>query len=96
MSDESKLNALLAGDYVLATKWSDGDPQDHWCVGFFKAMSGDRFDIVDDNGDLFRGNGFRRCKKISKRRGDFLLSKKSEIEACGKSLWWWLRQPLDS
>jgi len=23
------------GDYVLATKYRDGDPQDHWAVGFY-------------------------------------------------------------
>ncbi len=26
---------LCVGDYVLATKYHDGNPQDHWCVGFY-------------------------------------------------------------
>lgn len=31
-------NTLNSGDYALATKWSDADPKDHWCVGFFDSM----------------------------------------------------------
>jgi len=98
--DESDLSVLLAGDYVLATKWSDGDPKDQWCVGFYKAVlpkvTKDRHEIVDADGNLFRGNGFRRVKRISRRRGEFILSKRDQIESNTKSLWWWVRQPLDS
>ena len=28
-------NPLKKGDYVLATKFSDGNPADNWCVGFY-------------------------------------------------------------
>ncbi len=97
---KSGKSALLAGDYVLATKWSDGDPKDQWCVGFYKGVlpyeTKDRYEVVDNDGNLFRGNGFRRVKKISQRRGEFILSKREQIESSTKSLWWWLRQPLDS
>lgn len=87
---------VLAGDYVIATKWSDGDPGDQWCVGFYKGITTeDRHEVVDSNGDLFRGNGFRRVKKISQQRGEFILSKREQIQSGTKSLWWWLRQPLD-
>jgi hypothetical protein len=89
---------IKKGDYVLATKYRDGDPLDQWCIGFYKGFlteSLGRHEVVDSNGKSFRGNGFRRVKKISPRRGEFILSKREEIEVSGKSLWWWARQPLD-
>jgi hypothetical protein len=93
MSDEK----LTKGDYVLATKWSDGDPQDPWCVGFY-----DRFDeewkrhhVVDGDGDPFRAGGFRRAKKINIRRGAWLLKHKDEIEQSSRSLWYWIRYRMD-
>ena len=91
---------LKIGDYVLATKWSDGDPGDHWAVGFFVGMypkaGGDRYNIADAEGNLFRGNGFRRVKKISAERGRWLLEHKVEIENGGRSVWWWLRARMSS
>lgn len=88
------------GDYVLATKYRDGDPQDHWVVGFFVGMlpkaTGDRFHIADSDGNLFRGNGFRRAKKISAEHGEWLLARKTEIASGSRSLWGWLRQPMIS
>jgi len=90
---------LLKGDYVLATKWSDGDPQDQWAIGFFDEMlpksSGDRYMVIDNNGKQFCNNGFRRLKKISQTRGAWLLSRKLDIERGTKSLWWWVRQPMN-
>lgn len=89
---------LKAGDYVLATKWNDGDPMDQWAVGFFVGMlskaSGDRYMVADAEGNQFRGNGFRRVKKISANRGRWLLERKQEIEYGGRSLWWWARAPM--
>lgn len=95
----SELSAGLGrGDYVLATKYTDGDPQDHWAVGFFTGMlpkgSGDRFMVADADGNQFRGNGFRRVKKISADRGSWLLEHKAEIELGTRSLWWWVRQKI--
>ena len=93
---EIEYNELLAGDYVLATKYSDGDPQDQWCVGFFDSIlpkkSGIRFQVVDGNGKLFRKNGFRKVMKISKNEGQWLLEHVREIETSGRSLWEWLDQ----
>lgn len=86
---------LKKGDYVLATKWSDGDPGDQWCVGFYDGtlskVSEDRHMVVDENGKQFRGNGFRRVKKISRERGAFLLKNKEFIEFGTRSLWGWVR-----
>ena len=90
----SELTPLLAGDYVLATKYSDGDPQDHWSVGFFHSMlpkaGGYRFQVVDNEGNQFRGNGFRRAQTISENEGKWLLEHSREIESSGRSLWDWL------
>ena len=76
---------VMPGDYVLASKYSDGDPQDHWCVGFYKEAylhcgTDQRHIVVDSNGQSFRGNGFRRVKKISKQRGAWMLKHSQIIE----------------
>ena len=89
---------MMVGDYVLATKWSDGDPQDQWAVGFFSGLlrkaGGDRYQVVDANGNLFRGNGFRRVEKISASRGRWILEHASEIESGSRSVWWWARAKM--
>ena len=92
---------LQAGDYVLATKWSDGDPNDHWFVGFYShsrvrkgSVNSVRYMVVDGSGVLVRANGFRRVKRISQRRGQWLLDHRSEIQSGSKSLWWWVRRPM--
>jgi hypothetical protein len=87
---------MKKGEYVLATKWSDGDPQDHWFVGFYDGDGkNDRHMVVDNDGRQGRMNGFRKVKKISANRGKFLLENAREIEMSGRRLGWWLRQPLD-
>lgn len=79
------------GDYVLATKWGDGDPNDQWCVGFFDREDDGRFYVVDNAGNQFRATGFRRVKKISQRRGEFILRNKEQVISHNRSLWWWAR-----
>jgi hypothetical protein len=85
---------MKQGDYVLATKYSDGDPRDHWCVGFYKksfqAGTQTRHDIVDEGGSLFRHNGFRRVQHISRQEGGWLIESKNEIHF-SKSVWHFLR-----
>lgn len=84
---------LNKGDYVVATKYSDGDPKDHFCVGFFKGMTRhERYDIVDDDGKLFRGNGFRRVRKIRQEVGKKLVENLQIIEQSDRSVWSWVRQ----
>ena len=86
------------GDYVLATKWEDGDPHDQWCVGFFDSMLKyplkDRYHIVDENGKPFRRNGFRRAEKISETRGRFILENMERIQRVNRSLWFWKRTSM--
>ena len=85
---------MKEGDYVLATKWSDGDPRDQWCVGFYDREENGRHYVVDSDGKQFRLNGFRRVKKISKSRGEFILNNAKNIEANHRSLWWWNRTSM--
>lgn len=86
---------LKKGDYVLATKYDDGDPCDHFCVGFYRdpLVKGTniRHNIVDSDGNLIRGNGFRRAEVITKEEGEALVALMPKIgDKPGKSLWWHL------
>jgi len=89
------MSNLKQGDYVVATKYSDGDPGDHFCVGFFRDMTAHdepRYNIVNSDGELFRGNGFRRAQKISKEVGEMIISNCDGVERSGVSIWRWVRQ----
>lgn len=79
------MTKLKKGDYVLATKWSDGSPFDQWCIGVYDGCNY----IKDANGGQYRIFGFKRCEKISKQRGEFILSFMDSLEISRKSLWWW-------
>lgn len=46
---------------------------------------------MDGDGNLFRGNGFRRVEKISKKSGDFLVRHLKDIESESHSVWGWKR-----
>lgn len=76
---------MKKGDYVLATKYSDGDPGDPFCVGFFDStydhFGESRHLVVDNEGKQFRFNGFRRVEKISDAEGHYLVAHMSEISA---------------
>jgi hypothetical protein len=89
---------MKKGDYVLATKYSDGDPKDHFAIGFFHGMLIDnngketeRFMVVDASGKNFRGNGFRRCERITQRTGKILCDGISIMEQSCRSIWYWRR-----
>jgi len=92
------LPALREGDYVLATKYSDGDPGDHYCVGYLQEIMDHfgeaRYVVVDNSGVPFRANGFRRAKRISHERGVWLIARFPEIEQGRRSLWGWVRQSM--
>lgn len=66
------------GDYVLATKYSDGDPGDPWALGLYTGLdtllpSSPRHMVKDSAGNNIRGNGFRRVARIRKDVGRWLL-----------------------
>jgi len=91
---------LKQGDYVLATKYSDGDTKDHFCVGLFNGMLiqndgkvTDRYMVIDIEGKNFRGNGFRRCEKISQKVGDILVANMNLMEEACASAWYWRYHP---
>ena len=73
------------GDYVLATKYSDGDPGDAWALGFYAGeldMGITRHDIKvaprylvnDSSGATIRENGYRRVARVRKDVGAWLLN----------------------
>jgi hypothetical protein len=84
------------GDYVLATKYGDGDPGDHFAVGYYAGRTplNDRHLVVHGEGIPFRANGFRRVKKISAGRGSWLVEHFPEIERSSHSVWWWARRSM--
>lgn len=81
-----KLNAggmpeeIKEGDYVLATKFSDGDAADPWAIGFDTGRSGDRHFVKDSDGKQIRISGFRCVKKISDNLGNWLYTNRAELE----------------
>ena len=89
----NKSKILAIGDYVLATKYSDGDPCDQWYVGFFSGRIGSRYLVVDGDGNLTRHGGYRRCEQISRCIGDILVEARHNIVATGLSLWYWRYHP---
>jgi hypothetical protein len=87
-------NTISQGDYVLATKYHDGDPRDPFVVGFFIEVYRDRFIVADSEGKSFRITGFRRCEKISGRVGNALVAAMSVIgNVVGPSVWYWRYHP---
>lgn len=91
--------SIAPGDYVLATKYKDGDPNDHWCLGFYQEAYlhcgyDQRHIVVDENGYPFRANGFRRVKKVSRSRGEWLLKNTSLIQSSGMSVWHFVRTKI--
>jgi hypothetical protein len=83
------------GDYVLASKYSDGDPCDHFCVGFISdidiSITPPRYMVIDGNGVNQRGNGFRKVEKITQAEGSKLIELMPTIgDKVGKSVWWHL------
>lgn len=89
------MTEIKRGDYVLATKYSDGDPGDHWVVGFYDRQAGDRHCVVDALGRSFRANGFRRVRKINGERGRWMLDRRQDIELSTRSVWSWVRCKME-
>jgi len=69
------------GDYVLATKWSDGNPGDPWGVGFYDGEGDGRLFVVDSNRKQIRLNGYRAAARIPKKLGQWLLENAAALEA---------------
>lgn len=86
------------GDYVLGTRWSDGDPGDPWAVGFLTTIHctpiGQRFVVAHADGTPIRAGGFLYVRRISFKRGAWLLENSDAIEQSGRHLGYWLRYPM--
>ena len=84
---------ISKGEYCLATKYDDGEAWDQWAVGFYQnEIFPGRHQIVDNEGMLFRGNGFRRCEPISREQGDYLIKNKDNFDNTGFNLWDYIHQ----
>lgn len=87
------------GDYVVATKYADGDPGDQFCIGFYEGnydhYGKTRHLVVDGDGKQFRSNGFRRVARIGSRRGSWIVKHLAHIEAAKDrfSVWHWVKAP---
>lgn len=90
---------ISIGDYVLATKYSDGYPGDHFAIGFYNGSydhyGQTRHLVIDSTGKSFRANGFRRVEKIGIERGTWMVNHFAHIEAMMNrySVWHWYRAP---
>ena len=76
-----EIEPIKIGDYCLATKFSDGDPGDHWGLGFYDGERDGRYYITDNDGKQIRANGFRKIARIRSDVGAWLLSVAKELEA---------------
>lgn len=87
------MKPIAVGDYVLATKYNDGDPKDGWAVGWVGSITNHfdsiRYIIVDANKTVIgRANGFKRAKRISGEKGAFMVTYGVAIEKWyGYSMW---------
>jgi hypothetical protein len=77
---------VTKGDYVIATKFCDGDPDDQWCVGFYDHSEDigvtTRYFVVDSKDKQTRANGYRKIKVISRATGEWILEHPDELGDC--------------
>lgn len=96
---ERSRTSVKKGDYVVATKYPDGDPGDPFCIGFYNGSydhyGTTRHLVVDGNGQNFRHNGFRRVERVGSKRGAWIVRHLCLIEALKDrfSIWHWWRAP---
>jgi hypothetical protein len=77
------------GDYVFATKYTDGDPNDAWAVGFYDGCRDERHYVIDGNGKQIRAGGFRRVGKIAGVTGAWMIDVAPRLEGCNQSVNLW-------
>ena len=74
-SEEEVMDSEIPiGSYVLATKYSDGDPGDAWAVGFYDGFRNKRHYVLDADGNQIRHGGYRMAGVIAAPVGKWLLS----------------------
>jgi len=93
------ITAPKKGDYVVATKYADGDPGDQFCIGFYDGgydhYGQTRHLVVDSHGKNFRHNGFRRVARVGAKRGTWMVQNIAHIERMMNrfSVWHWWKAP---
>jgi|APSaa5957512576_1039674.scaffolds.fasta_scaffold30810_3 hypothetical protein len=102
--DKHVITDIPLGSYVLATRWCDGDRRDPWGIGWYLGLHEPlrpnypiTYRVADSDGRPHGGyqlTEYARIKKISKERGEWILSHKKEIEWGDRSLWWWVRYSM--
>ena len=81
-----KIKKVNLGDYVLASKWSDGKLGDPWAIGFVSEIGEvngkPRYLIADIDGNLISRTMHRRAERISPTVGAelLILNKKHDWE----------------
>ena len=82
-------NRPKIGDYVLATKYDDGDIGDHSFVGFVTGFTDHgRYLIADSEGINQRASGIRRAEKITPEEGLALVKMMPDLSPfSGVSMW---------
>jgi hypothetical protein len=84
MTDQKDPSTPKIGDYVLATKYHDGDPGDPWALGFYAgvlkwteidgiATPSDRHLVKDGAGQIIRPGGYRRVARVRGDVGNWML-----------------------
>lgn len=75
------MSKIPDGAYVLATKFSDGNPGDPWAVGFLRRDGTRRFTVLNNDGvPIYRPGGFSRIFRISKFVGREIVDNARVIE----------------
>lgn len=77
-------------------RWSDGDVKDPWCVGYYTGVGQGGYHLVSYlRAGSWRDRNYNRITKVSKKRGEWILSNMALIEQNNKTIYWWLRQPMN-
>jgi len=78
------------GDYVLATKFHDGDPGDPWAIGFYNGIAfGDRHLVRDSHGNQIRAGGYRRVGRVTPEIGNWLYVNQDLLERAPSKINLW-------
>ena len=88
MQRDDQGEPLIKGDYVLATKYDDGDPGDPWAVGYYlepgpPSLDKPRYRVSHADGRIIYGpNGFRRIRRgLRPDVGAWLMHNSAALEA---------------
>lgn len=97
MAYDDKEPTVRVGDYVLATKYSDGDPGDPWAFGRLHEIVnipglGYKYVILRKDGTPYRYGGFGCCRRVTPEQTAYLQANMDKIEYSGKSMWKWVKE----